>query len=155
MKRTFLWLAAAYALLIAYGSLFPFSFVGGEAHLSGLLAWPKHYSGTDVLTNLLAYMPLGLLLGLAWQGRRSPLGSSALALLIGTALSQIIAAETARMQPSGWARNDRRRLPLAAWAKAVVSPVTPRRPKPEPVWKSAVVSRPSSKPNASLTRCWR
>ncbi len=87
MKRTFLWLAAAYALLIAYGSLFPFSFVGGEAHLSGLLAWPKHYSGTDVLTNLLAYMPLGLLLGLAWQGRRSPLGSSALALLIGTALS--------------------------------------------------------------------
>ena len=42
-----------------------------------------------------------------------------------------------------------------AWAKAVVSPVTPRSPKPEEVWKSAVFSRPSSKPNASLALYWR
>ena len=36
-----------------------------------------------------------------------------------------------------------------AWAKAVVSPETPRSPKPAWVLKSAVFNRPSSKPNAS------
>ena len=39
-------------------------------------------------------------------------------------------------------------LSSLAWAKAVVSPDTPRRPNPAWVLKSAVFSRPSSKPNA-------
>ena len=46
-------------------------------------------------------------------------------------------------------------LSSLAWAKAVVSPETPRRPKPAWVLKSAVFSRPSSKPKLSEAVYWR
>jgi hypothetical protein len=42
-----------------------------------------------------------------------------------------------------------------AWAKAVVSPETPRRPKPAWVLKSAAFSRPSSKLKLSDAVYWR
>lgn len=57
-----------YLLLIGYGSLYPFS--GWRAPLNGSLAflsapWPHHVTRTDLITNILAYMPLGYLLA-AW-----------------------------------------------------------------------------------------
>jgi VanZ family protein len=57
-----------YLLLIGYGSLYPFS--GWRAPLDGSLAflhapWPRHITRTDLITNILAYMPLGYLL-VAW-----------------------------------------------------------------------------------------
>ena len=57
-----------YLLLIGYGSLYPFS--GWRAPLGGSLAflsapWPRNITRTDLITNLLAYLPLGYLLA-AW-----------------------------------------------------------------------------------------
>ena len=57
-----------YLLLIGYGSLYPFS--GWRAPLNGSLAflsapWPHHITRTDLITNILAYLPLGYLLA-AW-----------------------------------------------------------------------------------------
>ena len=65
--------ALAYAALIAYGSLYPFS--GWTARGVELFAflvphWSAHLSRADVVTNVLAYMPLGLLLARWWRNSR-------------------------------------------------------------------------------------
>lgn len=62
------YLVAGYVLLIAYASLSPFS--GWQAQglkFSEVLTAPllQHYTWFDVTANLLSYLPLGLLLGLA------------------------------------------------------------------------------------------
>lgn len=61
-------LAAAMALLVVYASLYPF--VGwrsqGVPPWAFLLApWPRYWTWFDLWTNLVGYMPLGLLLALA------------------------------------------------------------------------------------------
>ncbi|MFY7864334.1 VanZ family protein [Roseateles sp.] len=86
------WLLLAYAILIAYASLYPF---GPWVWPPGLtlrgmfgLPWPRYFGLFDQYVNLLGYLPLGLL-GLA-AGLRSGLGlwpSVALGLLPGPALS--------------------------------------------------------------------
>lgn len=56
-----------YVILLVYGTLFPWR--GWQpAHLSDLKniwTWPDHVSLSDVLTNVLVYLPLGALLGIA------------------------------------------------------------------------------------------
>jgi VanZ family protein len=74
------YLAVAYALLVAYGSLHPF--VGWREPSAPLLAfldaaWPRYYTGVDLAANLLAYVPLGFLLVPALHPRMR-LGSAAL-----------------------------------------------------------------------------
>ena len=70
------WFAGAYALLVIYASLHPFS----EWRLQGIVPWaflsapwPQYWTWFDVLTNLAGYAPLGLLLtialGRSGQGR--------------------------------------------------------------------------------------
>ena len=57
--------ALAYAALIVYGSLYPFSgwtTRGVRLFAFLILDWSGHISRADLVTNVLAYMPLGLLL---------------------------------------------------------------------------------------------
>ncbi|HSH29819.1 MAG TPA: VanZ family protein, partial [Thiohalobacter sp.] len=72
--RLFLILALSYSLLIVYGSLYPLS--GWRVPATGWL--PDRLlpggSGTDLILNLLVYMPLGFL----WAGYRRLRGGSAL-----------------------------------------------------------------------------
>jgi VanZ family protein len=78
-----------YAAVVFYGSLFPF--VGWRATHEGLLDFLAHVpdfhvNRADSLSNVLAYVPLGLFLVRALN-RPGPLASVLLATLGGTALS--------------------------------------------------------------------
>ena len=82
-------LAFAYAALVVYGSLYPFSGWTTTSRLFAFLRpqWPQHWGRVDMLINVLAYVPLGFLLARAW-GRRIPVAAAALlATLGGAALS--------------------------------------------------------------------
>ena len=84
------YLALAYAILIVYASLHPFSGwrdtgVSPFAFLDA--AWPRYWTGFDLATNVIAYLPLGFLLTLTLRrmpGRGTP---ALLALILGTLLS--------------------------------------------------------------------
>ena len=73
MRKTSAWpLAQAYAALIVYASLYPFSGWRnqGMAHWEYLLAgWPKYWSGFDLVANVTGYVPLGFLLALGFLRR--------------------------------------------------------------------------------------
>ena len=82
--------AFAYSALIVYGSLYPLS--GWTTRGVTLFAFlkpelPGHLSRADLVTNVLAYMPLGLLLARWWRSRRALLGAIAIPTLIGALLS--------------------------------------------------------------------
>jgi len=85
--------AAAYASLIVYASLYPFT----EWRSQGIAPWaflgapwPKYWTGFDVLSNLLGYIPLGFLVALAaarsgwrvWSGVAGVLLPGVLSLLM-------------------------------------------------------------------------
>ncbi len=64
-------LAGAYALLIVYGSLYPFS---GWLPAGNMLAfltapWPRYIIRSDIIINLLVYLPLGFLIARALRHR--------------------------------------------------------------------------------------
>ncbi|GHU08352.1 teicoplanin resistance protein VanZ [Betaproteobacteria bacterium] len=84
------YLAIAYLALIVYASLHPFSgwrdtgispFVFLEA------AWPRYWTLFDLLINVAAYVPLGLLLAQSFECRASRLRAALLAFAAGVALS--------------------------------------------------------------------
>ncbi|HTS20184.1 MAG TPA: VanZ family protein [Casimicrobiaceae bacterium] len=81
----------AYAALVVYGSLYPFSgwTIEGLRLFSFLAAgWHEHLSRADVVTNLLAYMPLGLLLVRWLRGHGCRLRvAMAVAIALGSSLS--------------------------------------------------------------------
>ena len=84
------YLAAAYAFLIVYASLHPLS--GWSDSGVPILAfidapWPRYWTVFDLVTNVIAYLPLGFLLTLSLFGIRWRWLSVLLALLFGTALS--------------------------------------------------------------------
>ena len=82
-----LWLSLLYVLLIAYASLFPLDWHPPLVWSNPLThPWPRSDSRSDVLVNVLAYMPLGLFLALSWR-RFGRLFSATLALLAGFGLS--------------------------------------------------------------------
>ncbi len=67
-------LALVYCGLVAYASLYPFV----RWQSQGVMPWafvtvplPTYWSGFDVAINVLGYIPLGFLVAVAWQGRRS------------------------------------------------------------------------------------
>lgn len=64
-------LAAVYALLLVYGSLYPFAdWLPADDMLAFLTApWPRYITRADTITNLLIYLPLGLLLAHALRYR--------------------------------------------------------------------------------------
>ncbi len=62
------WLSLLYPLLIAYASLFPLDWHPPLVWSNPLAhPWPHSDSRSDVLVNVLAYMPLGLFLALSWR----------------------------------------------------------------------------------------
>jgi VanZ family protein len=93
------WLALGYGLLIVYGSLFPLANwqSPAEARLAFLL---PPYEGrlilTDILLNILVYMPLGLLLAL----RLRPLLGFAPAVLAATLLGGLLSLAMEMLQMS-------------------------------------------------------
>ncbi|MDT3737221.1 MAG: VanZ family protein [Denitratisoma sp.] len=85
-----LYLAVAYALLVAYASLHPLSgWRDTGAPVLGFLsaAWPRYHTGFDLAANILAYVPLGFLIVPALQGRLGIVAAALLAVLIGGGLS--------------------------------------------------------------------
>ena len=79
-----------YVLLIVYGSLYPFTgWRWPDDHTAIILQgwWPQHISRGDLITNLLAYFPLGYLLGRALPGRLNGFAAVAWTTVLGTFLS--------------------------------------------------------------------
>lgn len=90
-------LVLLYAALVVYASLYPFSGwrYQGVALCAFLFApWPAHWTGFDVAANLLAYVPLGLLLTLAVARSGSTRLAASVGLLLPCLLS--LALESAQ-----------------------------------------------------------
>ncbi len=77
MSRLPRYLGLAYTLLVIYASLHPFTGwrdVGVSPLAFVDLPWPRYWTGFDLTTNILAYLPLGFLLTLSFGGSsRHPL----------------------------------------------------------------------------------
>ncbi len=85
-----LYLAAAYTLLVIYASLHPFSgWRDTGAPITAFLfaAWPRYWTGFDLVTNVLAYLPLGFLWVPTLQHGRGRLSAAVLATALCFALS--------------------------------------------------------------------
>ena len=89
-RRLFLILALSYTLLIVYGSLYPLS--GWRVPAAGWLPdslLPTGVSGSDMVLNLLIYIPLGFL----WSGYRRLGGAGALLPVLALAAGASLALE--------------------------------------------------------------
>ncbi|HKY03193.1 MAG TPA: VanZ family protein [Burkholderiales bacterium] len=90
------YLLAAYGLLVAYASLHPFS--GWRDQGSGLLDFlaapllPRYFTAFDLIANVLAYTPLGILMVLALHPKVRGLRAWLLTALAGTLLSLCLEA---------------------------------------------------------------
>ncbi len=81
------WLSLLYLLLIAYASLFPLDWHPPLVWRDPLsYPWPRYDARSDILVNILAYVPLGFLFAVAWR-RIGRLPSALLALAAGFGLS--------------------------------------------------------------------
>ena len=70
-SRLVAYLSVAYLLLVVYASLYPFAdwrVPNDDAIHFLFAAWPPYIVASDVVLNVLAYAPLGLLLTLTWMG---------------------------------------------------------------------------------------
>jgi len=87
-------LALAYAALIAYASLYPFTGWHDQGLVPGNFltgGWPRYWTGFDVASNLVGYLPLGALVTIALQRRGAGAGVAlAFALLACAALSLLM-----------------------------------------------------------------
>lgn len=86
-------LAVAYALLIVFGSLYPFS--GWRFPAAGMLdylvaPWPKYITRSDITTNILAYLPLGVLVTAALRQRYRLVTTLFFSMLAGAVLSLLM-----------------------------------------------------------------
>jgi VanZ family protein len=91
------YLCAAYALLIIYGSLHPFSgwTDRGVAPFAFLSAhWPRYVTAFDLAANVLAYAPLGLLAALALY----PLARGALAVALAASAGLLLSVAMETLQ---------------------------------------------------------
>ncbi len=92
-SRLVSYLGLAYLLLVVYASLYPFAewrVPNDDATQFLLAGWPSHIIASDVVLNVLAYFPIGLLLTLIWMGVLPPWVAAALGFASGTALSLTI-----------------------------------------------------------------
>jgi len=86
-SRLVRYLLTGYTLLIAYASLYPFHAwrEPAEPLLAFLPApWPRYYTLSDVMLNVLGYVPLGFLLALALSPLIAPRAAAVVATLAGT-----------------------------------------------------------------------
>ncbi len=119
-------LAAVYLLVIVYASLLPFR--GWRTPPEEILyflsaTWPRFITLQDVMVNVAAYVPLGLLLSIGWGARYGPARGVLAAVLAAAALS--LAMEAAQMfLPSRIASNvDLLANSLGAWLGAMAAPL--------------------------------
>lgn len=85
-----LYLAAAYTLLVIYASLHPFSgWRDSGAPITDFLfaAWARYWTGFDIFTNILAYLPLGFIWVPTLLPRQGPWLAVLLASVLGACLS--------------------------------------------------------------------
>ena len=99
MHKTSAWpLAGAYAVLIVYASLYPFTgWRDQELPFWEFMfaAWPRYWTAFDLVANVLGYMPLGFLLALSFLRRgearhfaaRPNVAATGVAVLAGALLS--------------------------------------------------------------------
>jgi VanZ family protein len=81
------WLSLLYPLVMVYVSLFPLNWHPPVVWSNPLMhPWPRRDARSDVLVNILAYIPLGLLLALFWR-RCGRSGAAVLSLVAGFGLS--------------------------------------------------------------------
>ncbi len=105
MRKTSAWpLAQAYAALIVYASLYPFSEWRdhGIAPWAYLVAgWPKYWTAFDLVANVVGYVPLGFLLALGFLRRGGlpalPKGHRA-AVVVATASAALLSLVMETMQ---------------------------------------------------------
>jgi VanZ family protein len=84
------YLAVAYLVLVAYASLYPFTgwrVPNDEAARFLFAGWPSYVVASDVLVNILAYIPFGLLLTLLLMGRVPRWAAAVLGVIAGLLLS--------------------------------------------------------------------
>jgi VanZ family protein len=101
-SRLVAYLGVAYLLLVVYASLYPFSgwrVPNADATHFLLSRWPAYVVASDVVLNVLAYVPLGLLLALSWMGRLPRWGATALA-IVATALLSLVLEYTQAYLPT-------------------------------------------------------
>ena len=85
-----LYLAAAYTLLVIYASLHPFSGwrdSGAPASAFLFAAWPRYWTGFDLVTNVIAYLPLGFIWVPTLQPRHGQLLAALMAAMLCACLS--------------------------------------------------------------------
>ncbi|MDD5175899.1 MAG: VanZ family protein [Sterolibacterium sp.] len=85
-----LYLATAYTLLVIYASLHPFSgwHDSGASPAAFLFAaWPRYWTVFDLVTNILAYLPLGFIWVPTMQPRHGPYWAVVWATALGICLS--------------------------------------------------------------------
>ena len=84
------YLAIAYAILIVYASLHPFSgwrSTGISPFIFLDAAWPRYWTSFDLCVNIAAYVPLGFFVVQSFGSRFSRLSASLMAIIVGIALS--------------------------------------------------------------------
>ena len=89
-SRLTLYLSGGYLLLIVYASLYPLSGwrdSGGDALAFVDAGWPRYWTGFDLATNVLAYLPFGFFGTAALRRRLSPVVAWLLVGLLGSGLS--------------------------------------------------------------------
>ncbi|MGH8677277.1 MAG: VanZ family protein [Burkholderiales bacterium] len=92
-SKLVLYLAVAYLVLVAYASLYPFSdwrVPSQEVRAFLTAPWPHYLTWADVALNVLAYMPIGLLVALTLLPRIPKWFAALVAAVLGVALSLII-----------------------------------------------------------------
>ena len=85
-----LYLTSGYVLLIVYASLYPLSgwHDSGGSPLAFLgAAWPRYWTGFDLATNVIAYLPFGFFCAASLRRRLTPLSAWLAAVLLGAGLS--------------------------------------------------------------------
>ena len=85
-----LYLTGSYLLLIIYASLYPLTGwhdSGGDPVSFLGAGWPRYYTGFDLATNIVAYLPFGFLCAATLRRHLAPMPAWLLATLLGGALS--------------------------------------------------------------------
>ncbi len=82
--------ALLYGLLLVYGSLYPF--FGWHGPLGGMLdflgaPWPRYFTRSDIITNILVYLPFGALVTRSLRYRLRPAAAFAVAVAGASLLS--------------------------------------------------------------------
>ena len=103
-SRLVAYLAVAYLLLVVYASLYPFSgwrIPNTDATHFLLSRWPAYVVASDVVLNVLAYVPLGLLLALSWMGRMPRWTATVLAIVVARCVKILLGSISLRGVPLG------------------------------------------------------